>query len=48
MDADTEIAGGYFLGKEGKVLGISSDAALRFLTEKGEQLITAGEVSLRR
>ncbi len=33
---------------EGKVLGISSDGALRFLTEKGEQLITAGEVSLRR
>ena len=33
---------------EGKVLGISESGALRFLTEDGEELITAGEVSLRQ
>ena len=33
---------------EGKALGISADGALRFLTEEGEQAVTAGEVSLRR
>ena len=32
---------------EGRVLGISPDGALRFLTEDGEQHVTAGEVSLR-
>lgn len=33
---------------EGKVMGISADGALRFLTQEGEQSVTAGEVSLRR
>ena len=32
---------------EGTALGISPDGALRFLTENGEQAVTAGEVSLR-
>ena len=32
---------------EGRVLGICPDGALRFLTEEGEQAVTAGEVSLR-
>lgn len=32
---------------EGRVLGIAADGALRFLTEDGERLISAGEVSLR-
>ncbi len=33
---------------EGTPLGIAADGALRFLTENGEQHVTAGEVSLRR
>lgn len=33
---------------EGRAMGISPDGALRFLTQEGEQHITAGEVSLRR
>ena len=33
---------------EGTALGIAADGALRFLTENGEQHVTAGEVSLRR
>ena len=32
---------------EGRPMGISPDGALRFLTADGEQLVTAGEVSLR-